>query len=114
MENNFEVFYEWAMRENGYKDNLTLDRINNDGDYEPNNCRWADFFVQVNNRLIIIFLLTKVKTQTIQQWANEFGISDILIRDRINKLGWSIEDTLETPYLGRRGEKMETEKEETN
>lgn len=111
--NNFEVFYEWAMQ-NGYKDNLTLDRINNDGDYEPNNCRWADFFVQANNRSNNHFLTYKGKTQTIQQWANELKMSDTILRDRINKLGWSIEDTLETPYLGKQGEKRWQQKRKTN
>lgn len=45
---DFQAFYNWAMS-NGYDDNLTIDRINNDGNYEPSNCRWADAKTQRRN-----------------------------------------------------------------
>ena len=46
---NFQAFYDWAMV-NGYADDLTIDRINNDGNYEPSNCRWATAKEQRHNR----------------------------------------------------------------
>lgn len=93
---NFQTFYNWAM-ENGYQDNLTLERIENNGNYEPANCRWATTKEQNRNTRRTRYLTYGGKTQCIADWADETGLSQSLIRQRIEKLHWSIEKTLTTP-----------------
>lgn len=51
--NSFKSFYDWAMS-NGYDDNLTIDRINNNGNYEPSNCRFTDSYTQAKNTRILM------------------------------------------------------------
>lgn len=74
--NDYPAFRKWAI-ENGYEDNgkLSIDRIDNDGNYEPNNCRWADIITQANNRSSNIVIEYNGKTQTLRQWSEETGIS---------------------------------------
>lgn len=67
-DNGFKNFYEWALN-NGYCDGMTLDRINVNGNYEPNNCRWVDWTRQANNRRNNVFLTYNGLTGTICDWA---------------------------------------------
>ena len=74
--NDYLAFKEWAM-ENGYEDNgdLSIDRIDNDGNYEPNNCRWVDRIVQANNKSNNIVITYNGKSQTLRKWSEETGIN---------------------------------------
>jgi hypothetical protein len=101
---NFEPFYEWSMA-NGYRDDLTLDRINNDENYEPSNCRWVNFKAQANNTSRNHHLTYKGETKNISQWAEEYGLSYGLLRDRIVVLGWDVEKALTTPVKKVKKEK---------
>lgn len=66
-------FIDWALK-NGYQDDLSIDRIDFNGDYEPSNCRWVSYDVQANNRRSNIFLTYDGMTKTASQWANYFGV----------------------------------------
>lgn len=87
--NDFINFYNWAIN-NGYAYNLSIDRINLDGDYEPQNCRWSTPKEQDNNRRNNVFITFNGKTQTIAQWSEETGIKYETLRSRIRR-GLSIE-----------------------
>lgn len=93
--NSFQAFYDWSMS-NGYQDNLTLDRINNDGNYEPSNCRWATYSEQNNNKDSVPTY--EYKGITFQQFETEklFGIKRTTFQRRIYK-GMSVIEAIETP-----------------
>lgn len=95
---DFRTFYDWAMS-NGYADDLTIDRIDVNGNYSPENCRWVDKLTQANNCRTNHYLTFNGKTQSIAEWARELGVSDSLIRQRLLKLGWSVERALTTPVV---------------
>lgn len=93
---DFTTFYHWAMA-NGYRDDLTIDRIDVNGNYEPTNCRWATQREQSNNRRTNLFLTYNGKTQTLAEWCRETGLGRSTIYRRLYTLGWSIEKALTTP-----------------
>jgi len=70
---SFPAFYAWAM-ENGYRDDLTIDRIDNDGHYEPLNCRFVSMEFQNRRHTKCIHITYKEKTQLAIDWAREFGM----------------------------------------
>lgn len=80
---DFKVFYDWAMA-SGYADNLSIDRINNDGNYEPLNCRWVTHSVQQRNKRCKTITFNG-ETHTIEEWAKIIGVSNDCIRYRLNK-----------------------------
>lgn len=90
--NNFQAFYDWSMS-NGYNDNLTIDRIDVNGNYEPYNCRWTDQKTQQNNKTNNVYITYNNKTQNITKWAEELNINRNTIYTRYLK-GWSDKDCL--------------------
>lgn len=76
---------------------MSIDRIDNDGNYCPENCRWVNNQEQSCNTRRNRNYTYKGKTQNIAQWAKEYGVPDSMLRERLVILGWSIEKALETP-----------------
>lgn len=94
--NNLLLFYEWAMN-NGYQDNLTIDRIDINGNYEPANCRWVDMKTQNKNRRNNRNITYQGKTKTLAEWSEIKNVSANTMLARIDKLGRSIEKAFTTP-----------------
>lgn len=92
---DFKAFYDWAMV-NGYLDELTIERIDNDGNYCPENCRWANLHDQNRNRRSNRMFTFNGKTQCMLDWANELGIKPITMIARFRR-GWTVEQAFTTP-----------------
>ena len=94
--NSFEEFYKDMGDKPEPKSEYSLDRINNQGDYEPQNCKWRTWEEQYNNRNTCIYITYNNKTQTITQWAKEIGLHPTSLMKRL-KTGKSIEESLTLP-----------------
>lgn len=92
-EQGFENFYKWSM-ENGYSEELTIDRINVNGNYEPNNCRWTDNNVQANNKRNNRVFDVGTGEKTLAQLCREFDKTYNTVLARL-KRNWTIERALE-------------------
>lgn len=92
---DFRNFQKWAL-ENGYKKGLSIDRINNDKGYFPENCRWVDRYLQARNTRANHIIEYKGKAMTLREWAKRTGISEKTLSNRILS-GWPIERVLTEP-----------------
>lgn len=88
----YEVFRDWAMA-NGYRDDLTIERKNIDGDYCPENCSWISQAAQTRNTRRCIFVTHDGVTATVGEWADRLGIPRSTVYYRIQK-GASPEEAL--------------------
>lgn len=96
----FEPFYEWAMS-NGYKEGLSIERIDVNKDYYPENCKWITMSEQAKNKRNTSYLTYNGITKRLVEWAKEFNIHPSNLRTRII-CGWDIERALTVPKGGNK------------
>lgn len=100
---NFEPFMNWAVF-NGYTDDLTIDRINVNGNYEPDNCRWITIKEQMNNMRSNRLITYNGETHNLKQWSEIVNITYTTLHWRLSN-GWSIEKVL-THNIKNKKEKL--------
>ena len=102
---DFYAFYLWSIK-NGYAEELTIDRIDNNGPYAPSNCRWTTIYVQANNKSICKYIEFNGETHTIAEWARILGFPAATLGRRLKN--WDLETAMTKPLRGRvrhRGQK---------
>lgn len=92
--NDFQSFKKWALI-NGYNDDLTIDRINVNGNYEPSNCKWATMAQQCINTTKNHFITYKGETHTLSEWSKKFKMDGSKIRYRLNH-NWPLDKIFST------------------
>lgn len=97
---DFQVFYDWAVTA-GYRPGLSIDRIDNDGPYAPENCRWADRATQSSNTRTNRRITAFGETKTMAEWARDprCAVDYAALYLRIVRRGWDSERALTAPQI---------------
>ena len=98
---NFIPFMEWAYA-NGYQENLTIDRINVNGDYEPSNCRWTTVKEQNRNTTVNKLITYNGETRCVAEWAEKLGLSKSALLNRLRSPNYTLEQAMSEPAGFRR------------
>ena len=93
---SFELFMDWALK-NGYSDNLTIERVDVNGDYCPENCKWIPWEEQQKNRRFCRFIEYNGETKNLTEWCETLHLPYKMVHNRIHKLGWSFERAISEP-----------------
>lgn len=88
-----DVFFDWALS-HGYEDNLSIERIDVNGNYCPENCTWIPKEDQAKNRRSCYNITYNNRTQNLQQWCDELNLPYKLVHNRMFKMGWSFERSI--------------------
>lgn len=91
--NNYVTFKDWAVN-NGYSKGLTIDRIDVNGNYEPNNCRWVTMKQQSRNTRRNRYFTINGETHCLSEWCELLGLKYNKVQARL-KRGWDIKKSLE-------------------
>lgn len=92
------AFKTWALT-HGYNDEMTIDRIDVNKGYSPENCRWVTMKVQGNNARSNRLITYKNKTQTLMMWCEELGLRYERVWFRLYKKHWTVDKAFEQPKL---------------
>lgn len=93
--NNYQLFEDWCLS-NGFQEGLAIDRIDNDGNYSPDNCRFVTLKENNQKRNTTRWYTINGETKNLQQWCDHYGIKRGTVHTRLEH-GWSIEDALTQP-----------------
>lgn len=99
--NVFVNFYEWSIN-NGYEEDLTLDRIDNNLDYSPLNCRWVTKAFQNRNRRYNYSITIDGETKTAQEWCKIHNLNYNTFFTRVNLYNWDVIKAITTPTMLRK------------
>lgn len=102
---DYGTFRSWAI-DAGYAEGLSIDRIDNDGNYAPDNCRWTDRITQANNRRGQVLLTAFGETKSLAMWARDqrCPVSAPALQLRVVRRGWDHERAIVTPIVKNNGE----------